>query len=124
MRQEGKHLAPVRDEIIVDEIDRAVDAAGQKLIEFRDHLIRRFKARNPAVEAWNIAEFAPIGTAARKLNAAEEIAPDLGEFIGGHREIAKVAAGLRCQHDLFAPAPNVAAEASDQWPGRIGEFAA
>jgi len=41
MRQKVPQSAPVGDEIVVDEIDRAVDAAGQKLVEFRDDLGRR-----------------------------------------------------------------------------------
>jgi len=72
MRQEVAQSTPVGNQIVIDEINRAVDAASQELVEFSDDLGRRLQARNPAVEARNIAEFAGVGAAAGKLDAARK----------------------------------------------------
>src|SRR6185437_15720407 len=82
MRQELECRLSVSDEIVVDEIDRAGDAAFEQLVQFGRDLLGRLQARVAAVQSRNIAEFALIGTTARILDAAEKIMPDVGKLIG------------------------------------------
>src|SRR5215831_7993878 len=75
-------------------IDRAIDAAGQELVELGHNLCRRFKAWHAAVETRNVAKFACVRAAARKLHAAKQVAPDIGKLIGRKWELPHVAASL------------------------------
>jgi hypothetical protein len=87
MRQQIQRRLAVADEIVVDEIDRVGHAAFAQLVELGDDLLRRLQARIAAVEAGDVAELALIGTAARILDAAEQIFSRLGELIGRNRKV-------------------------------------
>ncbi len=100
MRQKFCDRRPIGDEIVVDEIDLADDAAGQQFVEFGDDLFGRLDSRDAAIEAGNVAEFAAIRAAARELDRAEQIAIDLRQFIGGDRKLGEIAPHIRLQDDL------------------------
>src|SRR5262249_24862485 len=102
MWKELAQRAAVGDKIVVDEIDRAIDAAGQELVELGHNLSRRFKAWHAAVESRNVAKFACVRAAARKLHATKQVAPDIGKLIGRKWELPHVAASLGYEYDLFA----------------------
>ena len=123
MRQQLERRLAVADEIVVDEIDRAGDAALDQLVEFGDHLLRRLQARIASVEARNVAELALIRTAARILDAAEEVALDLGQLIGRNRKLRHLDALFGREDDLPLGARNVARQARDQLIGGVAKFA-
>ena len=90
--QIGQQLARgllVADEIVVDEIDRAGDPGIEHRVELGEDLLRRFEPGLAPVQRRDIAEFAAIRAAARKLHAAEKIAPPLDQPIGRDREIGE-----------------------------------
>src|ERR1700710_2486611 len=101
MRQKIERGLAVADEIIIDEIDRAHDAAFTELVEFGGDLLRRFQPRIAAAKSGDIAEFALIGAAAGILNAAKKVTLDLGEFIGRNRKLGHVEAVVSLQHHLL-----------------------
>jgi len=82
-----------------------------------------FQARVAAVEARNIAEFALVGTAARILDAAEKIMPDVGELIGGNWKFGHVEPVGGLQHHLLLGARRITGDARDQLIGGVTEFA-
>jgi len=86
MRQQLERRLAVADEIVIDKINRTPNAALKHFIEFGRDLLRGFQPRVAAVKSRNIAELALIGTAARILDAAEEIAPEVGKLIGWKRK--------------------------------------
>ncbi len=57
------------------------------------------------------------------MNGAEQIAVELGEFIGRDRKFGEIAACLGLQDDLPLGPPDVPREDRDQLLGRITEFA-
>ncbi len=123
MRQQVERGLAVADEIVIDEIDRAHDAAFEQLVEFGDDLLRRLQPRIAAIEARNVAELALVGAAARILDAAEEIAGDLGKLIGRDRKPGHVEPVGGLQHDLPLGPRRIARQPRDQLIGRIAEFA-
>src|SRR3974390_1625869 len=100
MRQQLQRGLAVADEVVVDEIDRAADTVFKQLFEFGRDLLRRLDARVAAVEPGNIAKLALVRTAARVLDAAEEIALELGKLVSGHRKTRHVETIDRLDHDL------------------------
>src|SRR5581483_12463741 len=90
MRQDLERGLAIADEIVVDKVDRSPDAAFKHPVEFGYDLLRRLQARIAAIESRDIAEFALIRTAARILDAAEEIARQLREFVSGDRKARHV----------------------------------
>ena len=123
MRQQVERGLAVADEVVVDEVHRAANAAFQQLVEFAGDLLRRFQARITAVEAGNVAEFALIRTAAGILNAAEEIARNFGQFVSGNRKARHIEPVGGLQHHLLRRPRRIAREARDQVIGGITQFA-
>jgi len=72
MRQQIERGLAVADEIVIDEIDRASNAAFEQFVEFGGDLLGRFQARIAAIKSRDIAEFALIRAPARILDAAEK----------------------------------------------------
>src|SRR6185437_2221082 len=122
MWQQVECRLAVADEIIVDEIDRAADAAFEQLVELGGDLLRRLQARITAIKPRYVAKFALVGTSARILNAAEQITLELGQLIGGKREACHVETLDRLEHDLLQRARRFAGETRNQFVGRIAEF--
>ena len=83
----------------------------------------RLQARHAAVEARNVAELALIGAAARELDAAEEIAVDLGQLIGRRRQLGQRPALLGGQHHLPRRAAHARGQEGEKRLGRVAEFA-
>ncbi len=123
MRQQLERGLAVADEIVIDKIHRPHDAAFQELIELRGDLLRALEPGIAAVEAGNIAELALIGTAARILDAAQEVMLDIGEFIGRDRKAGHLDAIDRRQHLLLLGTGRIARQARDQFVGRVAQFA-
>ena len=124
MRQQIERGLAVADEIVIDEIDRAHDAAFEQLVEFGGDLLRRLQPRIAAVEAGDVAEFALIRAARGILDAAEEVARNIRQFIGRNRKLGHVEAIGGLQHDLLVRPRRVARQDVDQLVGGIAEFAA
>src|SRR5690242_11222169 len=89
VRQQSARCLLVADEIVVDEIDRRFDAGGDLRVKLGNDLLGCFEPRLPSVQCRNITELAAIRAAARKLNAADEIAPAVDQPIGGYREVGE-----------------------------------
>ena len=123
MRQQVERRLAVADEIVIDEIHRAGHAAFEQLVEFGDDLLRRLEARIAAVETRDVAELALIGTAARILDAAEEIFSDLGQLIGRNRKLGHGEAIGGLQHHLLLRPRRIARQPRDQFIGGVAEFA-
>ncbi len=123
MRQQIQRRLAVADEIVVDEIDRVGHSAFAQLVEFGDDLLRRLETRIAAVQSRDVAEFALIGTAARILDAAEEILLDLGKLIGRNRKLGHRHAIGGLEHHLLRRTRGIARQPRDQLVGRIAEFA-
>ena len=64
------------------------------------NLLRALQPRIAPIELRDVAELALIGTAARELDAAEEIALERSELVGRQRKIGQRAALARGEHDL------------------------
>ena len=58
VRQQLLDGLPVADDVVVDEIDRPVDAELEQLVELGADALRALQARHAAVEAGNVAELA------------------------------------------------------------------
>ncbi len=108
MRQQIERRLAVADEIVIDEIHRAGDAAFEQFVEFGGDLLRRFETRIATVQPRDVAEFALVGAPAGVLDAAEKIAPDLGKLIGRESETRSCRAGRR------SSAPPAARDATDR----------
>ena len=122
MRHQVQRRLAVADEIVIDEIHRVGHAAFAQLVEFGDDLLRRLEARIAAIEAGDVAEFALIGTAARILDAAEEILSGLGELIGRNRKLGHRQAVGGLQHHLLRRAATdraPAARSGHWWHRRV-----
>ena len=123
VRQELPHGAPVRDEIVVDEIHRAEQPAGQHLVEFGADLRGGLESRIASVERGNVAELALVGTAAGELDAADEITAELRQLIGRDRKLGELAPLARGQHDLADRARGVLLEPREQFVGCVAHLA-
>src|SRR3569832_2153301 len=121
MRQQFQCGLAVADEVVVDKIDRAANTAFEQLVELGRNLLRRLDARVTAVEPGNIAKLALIGTSARILNAAQKVAVELGEFIGGKRKACHVETVGRLEYDLILRARDPSRQPPDQFVGRIAQ---
>ena len=81
------------------------------------------QARIAAVETGDVAEFALIGTAARILDAAEEVFLDLRQLVGRDRKLGHRQTVVGLQHHLLLGARRVARQSRDQFIGGVAEFA-
>ena len=123
MRQKFADAAPMRDEIVVDEIDRVGEAAFHHLVEFGGDLLRCLEARIAAVQRRDVAELALIGTAAGELDAADEVFAELRELISRHRKVGQLAPHDRLQNDLAFRPRDVLFKPSEQLVGGVAHFA-
>src|SRR4029077_15980671 len=123
VRQQFERGLAIADEIVVDEIDRTADATCEQLVEFGGDLLRRLQARIAAIESGDIAEFALIGTSARILDAAEEIALELGKLVGRNRQTGTLETLDGLEDPLPLRAGRIARQMRDQLVRRITQFA-
>ena len=123
MRQQVKRGLTVANKIVVDEIDRADDAALQQLVQLGDNLLRPLQARVAAVQPGNIAEFALIGAATGILDAAEEIMVDLGEFVSRNRKLGHCDAIAGFQHHLLRLPRTILRQPRNQVIGGVSQLA-
>ena len=123
MRQQVQRRLAVADEIVVDEINRASDAAFAQFVEFGDDLLRRLQARVAAIEAGDVAELALIGTAARILDAAEEVFLHFRQLIGRNRKLGHRQAIVGLQHHLLLGTRRILRQPGDELIGGVAEFA-
>ena len=113
----------VGDEVVVDEIDVAVHAAGEQLVELGRDLLGRLQARDAAVEPRDVAELALVGAAAGELDAAQKVAVDLGQLVGRLRELGQRPPLARGQHHLPCRAGAVLLQPGEQLVGGVAELA-
>src|SRR3954462_4265208 len=119
MWQQIQRGLAIADEIVVDEIDGASDAAFAQLVELGDDLLRRLQARIAAVKTGNVAEFALIRTAARVLDATEEVLLHLGHLVGWKRKLGHRQTVGRLQNDLLLRPRRVARQARNKIVGGV-----
>ena len=111
------------DEIVVDEIDRGGQAACHHLVELGGDLLRRLEARVAAVQRRDVAELALVGAAAGELDAAEEVAVELRQLVGRHREFGQLAPLDAWSDDLALRPRRIARQPVEQLVGGVAQLA-
>src|SRR5690348_7712115 len=123
MGQEFARRLLVADEVVVDKIDRGLDAGGEQRVELGEDLLRRFKAGLTPVKRRDVAELAAIGASARKLDAADEIAAAVDPLIGRDRELGERQTLSRGKTLLRCGWPCILIDRPDQLVRCIAELA-
>src|SRR5207302_8604776 len=88
--QELGRLAPVADEVVVDDEDRSAPTELVERVELAQHLRRALHPRVAAVELDDVAELALEGAAARGLHAHRRVPRPLEQIESGWKRAGEV----------------------------------
>jgi hypothetical protein len=123
VRQQLLRRPSVGDEVVVDEVNRAVDAAFEQFVELAGDLSGSLQQRNAAIKAGNVAKFATVGTTTGELDAAQEVAIDLSQFVGRRRAVGERSALVGGQHHLLWRPGAIRGQTNEQLLGRVAQLA-
>ena len=123
MRQQIARRFAVADEIVVDKIDhRRMIRLGHEGVELGKKLLGRLEARLAAIEGRNVAEFAPVWTAAGELERADEIARERHGIVTRKRKARQREPLPRLEPLLSGRRFDTIVKSCDQLISRVANF--
>lgn len=122
MWQQLPRRLAVTDKIVIDEVDRPLQACRDDGIQLGDDLLGGLQTGPAAVEFRDIAKFALIRAPARELDITEQIAVHIHETVGRDRKLIEGQSLGGCEDPLFGRPGDLGIEIGDERIGGVAEF--